>query len=201
MGFQMLMQFSATNRSNVLTHGFDAQEHPNELHLTADAATSYLMGGADAESEALRARLQATPPVVLENHVEGVLPETFMGDAKLRAAWNVLSTSFDRQGREYLSTVESALGYPITGTQWHPEKNAFEWKSSAIPHSPAAVAVTHEFGRRMVNAARLSSHRPPSPEEGEAMVIWNTPPRFRSKLVRDFELIFVYGEGGGDEDV
>ena len=193
MGFQMLMQFSA-NRTDVLSHGFDSKEHPNELHLTPAAATSYMFGGGGLEGEELRERLQMKPPVLLENHVEGVTPETYETDALLRDTWNVLSTSFDRQGKEYLSTVENKAGYPISGTQWHPEKNPFEWKSDAIPHSPAAVTVTQEMARRIVNAARMSSHRPASVEEGNALVIWNNAPRFRSKLVRDFELIFVYGD-------
>ncbi len=36
-----------------------------------------------------------------------------------------------------LSTVQ----YPITATQWHPEKNSFEWaRKLQIPHSSAAVS-------------------------------------------------------------
>lgn len=36
----------------------------------------------------------------------------------------------------------SAYDYPIYGTQWHPEKNAFEWTKPYIPHSPSAVRTT-----------------------------------------------------------
>lgn len=43
----------------------------------------------------------------------------------------------------YISTMESKL-YPFTATQWHPEKNAFEWGDKLhIPHSRGAVEVTH----------------------------------------------------------
>jgi gamma-glutamyl hydrolase len=34
--------------------------------------------------------------------------------------------------------------YPYTATQWHPEKNAFEWGDKLhIPHSRGAIEVTH----------------------------------------------------------
>lgn len=36
----------------------------------------------------------------------------------------------------------AAYDYPIYGTQWHPEKNAFEWTRPYIPHSPSAVKTT-----------------------------------------------------------
>ncbi len=44
----------------------------------------------------------------------------------------------------YISTMESKK-YPYTATQWHPEKNAFEWGDKLhIPHSRGAIEVTHE---------------------------------------------------------
>ena len=53
----------------------------------------------------------------------------------------------------YISTMESKL-YPFTATQWHPEKNAFEWGDKLhIPHSRGAVEVTHA-GKTL-----FSSHR------------------------------------------
>ena len=34
--------------------------------------------------------------------------------------------------------------YPYTATQWHPEKNAYEWGDKLhIPHSRGAIEVTH----------------------------------------------------------
>lgn len=32
------------------------------------------------------------------------------------------------------------MQYPVSATQWHPEKNAFEWnRRTHIPHEPGAV--------------------------------------------------------------
>ena len=40
--------------------------------------------------------------------------------------------------------IDHACGgvqYPVTATQWHPEKNAFEWPQHLdVPHSPQAVS-------------------------------------------------------------
>lgn len=41
----------------------------------------------------------------------------------------------------WLKRVTCPMQYPITATQWHPEKNAFEWTQKLdIPHSPEAVS-------------------------------------------------------------
>merc|ERR1711962_829360 len=56
---------------------------------------------------------------------------------------NPLSYNYDRHNLEYLSTIE-AKHYPFIGTQFHPEKNIFEWaeKEPRIPHSRHAVHVS-----------------------------------------------------------
>mmetsp|Transcript_12421 Transcript_12421/g.43096 ORF Transcript_12421/g.43096 Transcript_12421/m.43096 type:complete len:345 (-) Transcript_12421:442-1476(-) len=198
MGFQMLMRFSSTAGGAVLSRGFDSKEHPVPLAFTAEAEGSRLWGGG-GDAAAVRARAASNPPVVVENHVEGVTPEALGADPALASTWRVLTTNVDRAGRELVSTVEAYDGRLLfSGTQWHPEKNPFEWKSAAVPHGPDAVRVSHLIATRLVDAARRSPHRPRSAEEEEALVIWNTAPRFRSPLVKDFELIFLYGPGGDD---
>jgi hypothetical protein len=49
--------------------------------------------------------------------------------------------------------------YPVYATQWHPEKNAFEWASFLrIPHSPEGIEVTQEMANFFVSEARKSQH-------------------------------------------
>ena len=50
--------------------------------------------------------------------------------------WDILSVNEDVNGLEFVSTME-AKNYPIFGTQFHPEKNAYEWapKYPGIPHT------------------------------------------------------------------
>lgn len=42
----------------------------------------------------------------------------------LKDFFKVLSLSVDKSGQPYISTME-ARRYPVTATQWHPEKNQF----------------------------------------------------------------------------
>jgi hypothetical protein len=45
-----------------------------------------------------------------------------------------------------LMALFKLLQYPVTATQWHPEKNSFEWaKKLQIPHSSDAVSTHHEL--------------------------------------------------------
>ena len=53
--------------------------------------------------------------------------------------------------RTYLFASSSAYDYPIYATQWHPEKNAFEWTRDYIPHSPNAIKTTFFMADFFVN--------------------------------------------------
>jgi gamma-glutamyl hydrolase len=80
---------------------------------------------------------------------------TFASNANLAAFFTVLSTNLDRGGKPFASTIEGKK-YPVWGSQWHPEKNIFEWTSrEAIPHSRAAVElaqyVSHLHPRHAVS--------------------------------------------------
>ncbi len=45
-----------------------------------------------------------------------------------------------------------AAQYPVTATQWHPEKNAFEWaRDLDIPHDKGAIAVTQAVANFVVD--------------------------------------------------
>lgn len=52
-------------------------------------------------------------------------------------------------------TFVSAYKYPIYGTQWHPEKNAFNWDPRyVINHDAHAVRVAQYFANFFVNEGR-----------------------------------------------
>jgi gamma-glutamyl hydrolase len=94
----------------------------------------------------------------------------------------MLSTNKDRQGVEFVSMIE-AFKYPIFGSQWHPEKNNFEWgetsegiPNEAIDHSHDAVLASQYMGNFFVDQARLSSHKFPTETEEDGALIWNYQP-------------------------
>ena len=129
------------------------------LSLSSKAASSYLLGG--AYQSKLRSDL-ATQPLAMNNHYRGIEPSNFAADRRL-ALFDVLSTNHDRQGRPFVSTIESAQN--LYAVQWHPEKNAFENGLSqdgtafeGINHGPEAVAATFALAQSFVGRARASRH-------------------------------------------
>lgn len=61
---------------------------------------------------------------------------------------------------QYFSSSK-AYDYPFYGTQWHPEKNSFEWTlHEAINHSEEAVAVTQYVADFFVNQGKCPTHTP-----------------------------------------
>ena len=64
--------------------------------------------------------------------------------------WKLLSVNTDTEGLEFISTME-AENYPFYASQFHPEKNSFEWAngSPAIPHTRY---VERENGANIVHA-------------------------------------------------
>ena len=60
---------------------------------------------------------------------------------RLNDSFNILSTSFDKDGLEYISTLEHK-NYPVFGTQWNPEKPTYQWSvGSDIPKTKEAMQV------------------------------------------------------------
>jgi gamma-glutamyl hydrolase len=63
--------------------------------------------------------------------------------------WHILSVN-SYKGSEFISSVEHRK-YPFYGVQFHPEKNAFEWKVESIPHSAAAILVGQFYGNFFIS--------------------------------------------------
>jgi gamma-glutamyl hydrolase len=92
--------------------------------------------------------------------------------------YKVLATSRDRQNTEYVAMIE-ADSYPIYGTQFHPEKNLYEWNEAPIPHSLPAVEVANYLGTFFVNEARMNAQKFDSVED------------LKSKLIYKYDAIYV----------
>lgn len=91
----------------------------------------------------------ANEPLTENSHQWSISTKRFTGNEQLKKFYRILSTNTDGQ-TEFVSTVE-AYDFPIYGTQWHPEKNAFEWTRGYIPHSTAAVRTTFYLAHFFVN--------------------------------------------------
>lgn len=156
----------------------DAVSQPGTLEFRAEAASSYYMGSLDP---ALKAKLEDPAfNLVIENHEFGLPVEHYDSWPVLAEHYKILTTSKDRRGLEYVSTIESKH-HPFFGTQWHPEKPPFEFANAAIPHSLDSIKVSQHLGHSFIEAARRSSHEPESEEEELEMQIYNTAPVFTAR--------------------
>mmetsp|Transcript_30785 Transcript_30785/g.80631 ORF Transcript_30785/g.80631 Transcript_30785/m.80631 type:complete len:204 (-) Transcript_30785:412-1023(-) len=111
LGFESLALLAATSES-VLQGGFDSEHLPLPLNFSGAAPDSVLF--ANVPKNVFSSF--ATEDITLNNHQSGVTPESFSNDNGLSAFYSVLSTNLDRQGRDFVSTIE-AKHYPIFGTQ------------------------------------------------------------------------------------
>ena len=177
MGFQWLL-IAASKDINVLDPSDGSQLDSYNISLPLDftpaAAGSKLLSHAPKGIY----DILATQNVTMNNHHYGIFTNHFKETEALSTFFDLLSTNKDRQGVEFVSTIE-AFKYPIYGTQWHPEKNVFEWyQTNGIPyesinHSAEAVYITQYVSNYFVAEARKSSHTFADPDEENARLIYN----------------------------
>uniref|UniRef100_A0A2N9JBB9 Folate gamma-glutamyl hydrolase n=1 Tax=Fagus sylvatica TaxID=28930 RepID=A0A2N9JBB9_FAGSY len=120
----------------------------------------------------------------------GISPETFQENQNLSSFFKVLTTSTDEDNKVYVSTVR-AHSYPVTAFQWHPEKNAFEWGLSMIPHSEDAVQVTQHVANFLVSEARKSLNRPPARRVLDNL-IYNYSPTYCGKAGKGYDEVYIF---------
>ena len=127
LGFEWLFCAAAANAS-VLDSIVGTLNVTLPLQWTSAALTSRLLSRAGPRVR----RALSGRHVAFNQHNFGVYAATLDRTPALSDMFTVLSTSQDATGRRFVSTVE-ARGYPIYGTQWHPEKNIFECAPSVRP--------------------------------------------------------------------
>ncbi|KAI3695276.1 hypothetical protein L1987_78271 [Smallanthus sonchifolius] len=136
----------------------------------------------------------STECLVMQNHKYGISPETFQGNTELCSFFKILTTSTDQNNKVYVSTVQSE-NYPVTAVQWHPEKNAFEWGSSVIPHSDNAIQVTQHVANFFIGEARKSFDRPPA-KQVLANLIYNYSPTYCGTAGKGYDEVYIFSETG-----
>lgn len=132
----------------------------------------------------------STECLALQNHMFGLSPKRLLENDKLSRFFRIVTTTPDDEGQIYVSTAQG-LKYPVTGFQWHPEKNAFEWGPSWIPHSEDAILVTQHVANYLVREARRSSNRPPDQKVRDSL-IYNYPPTYGGKAGRGYDEVYIF---------
>ena len=111
--------------------------------------------------------------------------------------FRVLAVNVDSHGTEFASLME-ARNYPFYGSQFHPEKNAFEWSQSweanntaqhAEAHDASAIKAMSYLASFFVAEARRSPHR----YSGELPLIYDFEPvRTVSTTTQKYEQCYVF---------
>ncbi|XP_052178878.1 gamma-glutamyl hydrolase 2-like [Diospyros lotus] len=134
----------------------------------------------------------STDCLVMQNHKYGISPERFQENKELCGFFNILTNSADSDNKVYVSTVQ-AYSYPVTAVQWHPEKNAFEWGLSMIPHSEDAVQVTQYVANFFISEARKSLNRAPARKVLDNL-IYNYSPTYGGKAGKGYDEVYIFVE-------
>ncbi|KAB2043864.1 hypothetical protein ES319_D01G049000v1 [Gossypium barbadense] len=131
-----------------------------------------------------------TDCLVMQNHRCGISPEKLQNTPNLSRFFKILTTSTDKNNKVYVSTAQ-AHGYPVTAFQWHPEKNAFEWGLSMIPHSDDAIEVTQHVANFFIREARRSLNRPAAQKVLDSL-IYNYSPTYCGKAGKGFDEVYIF---------
>jgi gamma-glutamyl hydrolase len=121
------------------------------------------------------------------------LVSEYRSNHSLNSFFEMLSFNEAPAGQIFVSTME-ARDYPFYGTQWHPEKNNFEWSQNAdysnIPHSPNAIEVSEATARFFLSEARKSGHTFPEAQRDE--LIYSAPIVYTGKGDWIYEQVYVF---------
>ncbi len=167
LGFEELAVLE-TEDGSVISDDVEAVNLPLPLQYTPDAADSRLFSAMpSAVVQAL-----AEQAIAFNSHEHGLLLSEYEDNPALNEFFDLLSVNETPDGVEFVSTIE-ARDYPFYGTQWHPEKNNFEWSQNAdysnLNHSPDAIAASQATAGFFLSEARKSPHIFPE-EERDSLI-------------------------------
>ena len=183
MGFQWLLICGARDQTILDPNDgsqMDAYNISLNLEFTPAAPTSKMFKDVSPELVDVFAHQNVT----MNNHHYGMWTEHFQQVDSLTEFYDLLSTNEDRNGDSFISTIE-AKKYPIFGSQWHPEKNLYEWSkdadgtpTEAIDHSQDGMKAASLPGAFLVAQARRNTHTFPDVQTETAALIYNYSPTF-----------------------
>lgn len=159
MGFQLISILAANDTGILDLNAFDSEDLSLPLDLTDAGRASSSWLASELPSQALDTLTGTNCTSNL--HHDGVPPSAWKQVSRLASTLEILSTNKDRQGKEFVSTLQARdPSLPITATQWHPERPQFEWNPDlGINHSADSVDAMAAVARMFVRRARKSPQR------------------------------------------
>merc|ERR1711907_647400 len=148
-GAQMMM-IAASNKDFMVET--DSLNLSIPLHFTKEAKGSRLFGHA---SKGLVKALSKRS-ITMNAHANGIPVATFYNQTSLTKVFRVLSTNYDRNGTNFISTFEGRHA-PLYGLQWHPEKSLFVFNPVlAVDHSIYATIAAQYIANIFMAECRMN---------------------------------------------
>lgn len=177
-GHQQLAQFGSNQSDSVLVRTTGTEGWITWVNLTgAGQAHSRILG--DAPGEVIMS-LTAVRSTINLHHFSVPTSVIERPGSHAHAFFEVVGTNVDQNGVEFTSIIE-ARRYPFYSTQFHPEKNAYEFEQGwernntmqhGEAHGRAAVQTSQYLANFFVGEARKSPYRWPSEKGGEMKLIY-----------------------------
>jgi gamma-glutamyl hydrolase len=181
------MAIMASGDDSILTE-FQAENLTLALDFSSAAAHSRLYGSMEKRIVDIF-RNQA---VAQNLHQLGLAPDLYAHNERFRSTWDILSTNEDRRGWTFVSSMESKK-HPFYATQYHPERNAYEWdREEALIHSADAVAAMQALSNFLVSEARKSANTFANKSEEYASLIYNFAPLYTPRIDRYYEQVYFW---------
>jgi len=154
LGFRQLMMIVADKFR--LFEQFDSSVLPLKLNFEGKILESKLFS-----SDHINWQIQdnlANRGACQNIHNNSISVATFKAEQSLVSFFTILSTSVDRNNKTFISTIE-AKDFPFFGTQWHPERNQFEWDDTEdIAVDQQSLVSMQYLANFFVEQARKSDH-------------------------------------------
>mmetsp|Transcript_8004 Transcript_8004/g.9079 ORF Transcript_8004/g.9079 Transcript_8004/m.9079 type:complete len:179 (-) Transcript_8004:31-567(-) len=163
---------------------FDAENISNNLTFVRNPKNMNLFGDISPSLENNIKNMNLT----FNAHVRGISPKKFEKHSELKASYNILSVSYDRKGVEYISSYEHKK-YPFFGSQFHPEKNSFIWKTDLnVPHSQEAIELGQYISNFFVTQAKMNTNHFADDKTERSLLVENYKTVFTDTLSQDIYL-------------
>ncbi|XP_077263474.1 gamma-glutamyl hydrolase A-like [Temnothorax americanus] len=185
LGFELLT-YAAANRVEHRSN-CSSRNQPLPLEFTHDFRESNLFKNAPPDVLGILAEEYVTA-----NYHRFCVTRKDLHRVNLTDEFHVLSLNRDREGLEFISTLEHRQ-FPFYGLQFHPEKNLYEWVTGKnIPHGTSATVASQYFANFFVNETRKNSHEFTTKEEEERSLIYNYPVTYTALWNSSFQQCYMF---------